>query len=115
MMKNLLSLIIAVAFTFTGAFAQVASIGVIGTGSPNGNWDEDVDLTQSSMDTAMWSGTMTLQAGQVKFRANDDWAYNLGGDAAALEADGGNLSVAADGNYTITLSYDGETYTSSVN
>ncbi len=59
-MKNLLSLILTISFAFTGAFAQVGTIGVIGTGSPNGNWDDDVDLLQSTMDTSMWVGTRNV-------------------------------------------------------
>ena len=106
-MKNLLSLIIAVAFIFSSAFAQVTSIGLIGTGSPNGNWDDDVDLTQSSMDTAMWSGTMTLQAGQVKFRANDEWVMDWGAGDFPMgvgEQGGANIPVVG-GEYNISFNH----------
>ena len=51
----------------------------------------------------MFTVTLDLTAASFKFRANDDWAVNLGGDMNALTQDGSNFSVAEDGNYTITL------------
>ncbi len=91
--------------------------GIIGDGSPQGNWDADIDMTADGftdgITTYSVSGTFT-SGGQFKFRAADDWAYNLGGDTAGLSADGDNLSVDADGDYNVVLSYDGETYTATI-
>jgi hypothetical protein len=50
----------------------------------------------------VFTATLTLTAGEFKFRANDDWGYNLGGPLGALVPDGGNISTAA-GTFTITL------------
>jgi hypothetical protein len=56
-----------------------------------------------------------LDAGEIKFRANDAWEYNLGGDLAGLTHNGANLAVDA-GTYTITLTTAnrGETYSATI-
>ena len=60
-----------------------------------------------------WTITLNLVAGEIKFRANDDWAINFGDDGAnkALEYGGANIAVAEDGNYTIDLILSGAVYT----
>jgi starch-binding outer membrane protein SusE/F len=53
-----------------------------------------------------WSITADLVVGEMKFRANNDWAINLGDNSPAdakPEYDGGNIAVGQAGNYTITL------------
>jgi hypothetical protein len=47
--------------------------------------------------------TLDLVVGAIKFRANDAWDLNLGGDINALTSGGANISVTVAGNYTITL------------
>jgi len=74
--------------------------GVIGDAT--GSWDDDTDMTWDEAN-GVFTITMDLTVGEMKFRANDDWAYNLGGDIGALTVGGANIAVAADGNYTITL------------
>ena len=85
--------------------------GIIGSATPTG-WDSDTDMVAAGFVDGVTTYTITdsFVAGEYKFRANDGWDYNIGGDAAALSADGDNLMIAADGTYTVTLSYDGETY-----
>ena len=51
----------------------------------------------------VFTATLDLVVGQIKFRANDDWTVNLGGSIGALTQGGDNIDIAADGNYTITL------------
>ncbi len=75
--------------------------GVIGAATP-GSWDNDTDLTWDA-DNMVFTVTLDLVIGEWKFRADDDWAVNYGGAIGALTQDGGNLAVAEDGNYTITL------------
>ena len=48
--------------------------------------------------------TIDLTAGEIKFRANDDWGYNFGGSLTDLSSDNApNIPIAEAGNYKITL------------
>lgn len=87
----------ALAYTTT----QVLSIGVIGDATPGG-WDADTDLT--SEDFLVWKGTLALKgSGELKFRANDGWDINLGGDVNNLSAGGANIPTPGEGNWEVTL------------
>ena len=85
----------------------ITTIGIIGSASPNG-WDSDVDMTYVPYNAetkalVYWEAKdITLASGEIKFRANDDWAINWGGDVNALTQGGGNISVDA-GTYDIKL------------
>ena len=74
--------------------------GIIGSATP-GEWVSDTDMTWDPVGE-VFTVTLDLVDGEMKFRANDDWGYNLGGVPGSLEIDGGNIAVTA-GNYTITL------------
>ena len=76
--------------------------GIIGDATAGG-WDNDTNMTY---DATKQIFTLTLDlksAGGFKFRANDGWDINLGGNPNALTAGGDNLTITADGNYTVTL------------
>lgn len=90
-----------------------AGWGVIGDGSPQGNWDADMDMVAEGFTAGVTTYTITgdFTTGLWKFRAGDDWALNLGGTLDALTVDGGDLSLTEAGNYTLTLSFDGNDYT----
>ena len=85
----------------------ITTIGIIGSASPNG-WDSDVDMTYVPYNAetkalGYWEAKdITLASGEIKFRANDDWAINWGGDTNALTQGGDNISVEA-GTYDINL------------
>lgn len=90
----------------TYAATLVESISIIGTA--NGNWDTDTDLTYNQA-TGAWEVTATLNAGEMKFRMNHDWAISWGGANGdgtnygdLTQHDGANLQVAA-GTYLIQL------------
>ncbi|MEN8116596.1 MAG: SusE domain-containing protein [Bacteroidota bacterium] len=87
--------------------------GVIGSATPNG-WDSDQDMTYD-MGTKTWSVTVDLVAGEIKFRANDDWALNYGDDDfdGTMEEGGANIPIADAGNYTLILNLEvaGYSYT----
>lgn len=87
------------------------SWGVIGSATPTG-WDSDTDMTYDSA-SQTWTVTLDLSAGAIKFRANDDWAINYGdnGGDGTLELNGSDISVAAAGNYTVTLNLSSWPYT----
>ena len=85
----------------------ITTIGIIGSASPNG-WDSDVDMTYvpynaETKELGYWEiKDVTLTSGEIKFRANDDWTINWGGDTNALTQGGDNISVDA-GTYDIKL------------
>ena len=80
--------------------------GLIGDATPGG-WDNDTDMTFDAVN-GVWTITVDLVDGNIKFRANDDWAINLGDTDGngSMEYDGDNIPVTA-GNYTIELALGG--------
>ncbi|MDI6403032.1 SusE domain-containing protein [Balneolaceae bacterium ANBcel3] len=87
------------------------SWGLIGDATPDG-WDADQDMTYDP-DEKVWTITLDLTAGEIKFRANDDWALNYGDNIGngTLEDGGNNIPVAEAGNYTVILDLSGPIYT----
>ena len=75
--------------------------GLIGSATP-GAWDSDQNMSWDAVNQAM-TVTVDLVVGEMKFRANDDWAINLGGTTDLLTQDGSNIAIAEAGNYTIKL------------
>lgn len=83
---------------------------IIGNATPGG-WDNDTDMASpASKGDYVWSITVDLLAGELKFRENDDWAVNLGGTESDLTFDGANIAVSQ-GNYTISLKLEPDGYT----
>ena len=88
------------------------SWAVTGSATPNG-WPDDADPVGTAdqdmtydPDTRTWFIDVNLVAGEFKFRANDAWSLNLGGDDdgdGSMNFDGSNLSVEDAGNYRIVL------------
>lgn len=93
------------AYSFTAFTPTVyTSMGIIGDGS--GGWGDadEKDLTQDPNNVHLWTGTFTLTAAAVKFRANDGWTNNWG--AAGFPSDfgvqnGPNIAVSAGGSYFV--------------
>ncbi|MEC4004612.1 SusE domain-containing protein [Flavobacterium sp. SUN052] len=80
---------------------ELTNWGIVGAATPGG-WGSSTQLTYNPT-TKKWEGIMPMTAGEFKFRANQAWTINYGGDPAALSQDGSNLSVAADGTYKVEL------------
>lgn len=80
--------------------AVKTSWGIIGDATANG-WDADQDMTWSA-EKGCWTTEITLKDGTFKFRANDGWDINFGGDPANLSAGGDNIPATA-GTYVIDL------------
>ncbi|UJP64543.1 SusE domain-containing protein [Mongoliitalea daihaiensis] len=81
------------------------TIGIIGSATANG-WDASTAMVGTNFDRHLWRITATLTAGDIKFRADNDWADNWGADTAisGVGVQGGpNIPVEA-GNYTIWFS-----------
>ena len=94
------------------AYAQVTTVGIIGSATPGG-WDMDTDMVQDPADTSIWTLTIELTDGEVKFRANDDWAINWGSSDfpnGTGEQDGSNIPVVA-GTYDVTFNHVTGVYT----
>lgn len=101
MFKKLLFSLTLLTFA-TFSFAQ--SIGIIGSATPLG-WDEDTDMVQDAMDPDVWTISLELTTGAVKFRQDDDWAINWGTSdfpTGTGEQDGSDIPVPA-GTYDITF------------
>ncbi|HSI69541.1 MAG TPA: SusF/SusE family outer membrane protein [Gillisia sp.] len=59
-----------------------ATIGIIGDATADG-WDADQDMTQSDFDPHIWYlRGIELADGEAKFRADDDWVDEWGGNTA---------------------------------
>ncbi|MCA1756336.1 MAG: SusE domain-containing protein [Bacteroidales bacterium] len=88
--------------------------GVIGDATP-GEWTTDTNMTYDPA-TKVWSVTLDLVAGMIKFRANDGWDLNYGSNNANGIADpgGSDISVASAGNYTVVLDLNGPLYRYSI-
>lgn len=88
--------------------------GLIGDATPDG-WDSDQDMTYDPVENA-WVIELGLAAGEIKFRANDDWAINYGdsGSDALLERDGANIVIPEPANYLIKLYLENPDYTYSI-
>ncbi len=89
-----------------------ASIGLIGNATAGG-WDNDTNLTANPDVLGEYTLTTTLTDGEVKFRVNDAWTYNWGGDAfpAGTAAFNGSNIAATAGDYTVTFNVNTKAYT----
>lgn len=95
----------------TCKLTPVTTWGLIG--DFNG-WSASVAMTPSA-DFLTWEGEVDLEAGKSwKFRANDGWDINLGGERNKLVIDGDNLTVTASGKYHITLNLGVLPYTATL-
>lgn len=78
----------------------IESYGAIGGFN---SWGSQTVMTPSA-DFLTWTGEVTFSAGdEWKFRANDDWGINLGGQFSNLVLDGSNLVAPGEGTYEVTL------------
>ena len=61
----------------------------------------------------VWIVTTDLTAGGLKFKLTGSWSLNYGDDGAdgKLDPNGANISIASDGNYTVTLDLSKPIYT----
>lgn len=84
------------------------SIGIIGTATAGG-WDTDTDMHLSDVtrtDKFNWTIITYLNAGEMKFRAMDDWAVNWGADTYPTGTgtnNGPNIPIPEAGYYKVTL------------
>lgn len=87
------------------------SIGLIGTSLPGG-WDVSVDMKKSDESSDVWEGVFDLKEGEVKFRANNEWYINWGGDefpSGDMVTDGPNIKVPK-GKYLVSINLESNKY-----
>lgn len=82
---------------------EAYNIGLVGDATPNGWNTPDSKMDYNSTDSS-WEITLDLTNGNFKFRLNDGWAWNLGGDGTS---DGSTDNYNAD-EKTIPLSQGGK-------
>ncbi len=85
--------------------------GVIGSATAGG-WDSDQNMTYDPV-SGTWTAMLDLTIGEIKFRANDDWAINYGDDGpnGILEQGGANIVIPEAGTYSITMKLGVPDYT----
>ena len=85
----------------TYSVTPIISMGVIGD-AVNADWTTEAPLTYNA-ETGAWEATgVVLNAGSIKFRANNSWDINFGGALDNLVINGENITVEA-GTYNVVL------------
>ncbi|MDQ2720358.1 MAG: SusE domain-containing protein [Bacteroidota bacterium] len=82
--------------------ALKTSWSIIGD-APPGGWNTDTPLTYDVANNVWVINSVALTSNNLKFRANDDWGINLGGNLSSLNYGGSNISISTAGNYKIVL------------
>ncbi|MEY2739174.1 MAG: hypothetical protein RL259_1083 [Bacteroidota bacterium] len=94
-----------------GSGIEVSQWGIVGSGY--NNWGAFADAPfYTTAQANVFVAYATLVAGEIKFRANNDWGTNFGDNGAngSVEAGGANIAVTP-GTYKITLDLNNNTYT----
>ena len=89
----------------------VSDWGLVGDATTN-SWDgPDMEMYETANNT--YAIYANLNAGEMKFRFDEDWGNNYGDDNTdgSLEAGGANIPIATAGTYYITLDLNSFTYT----
>jgi len=91
----------------TYSMTPITSLGLIGDFNGWGS-----QTVMSSTDNLVWTGNVTLTAGQgFKVRMNDNWDINLGGDVNNLTVNGANIAAPESGTFQVTLDLSKVPYT----
>jgi hypothetical protein len=94
----------ATALNLRKASKIVGTWGVVGSATKNGWNGPDIILTEDNNKKGVWAlNNVQLSDGEIKFRLNNNWTFNLGNNLnGSLVSDGNNINVKA-GLYDITL------------
>ncbi|MDE6484028.1 MAG: SusF/SusE family outer membrane protein [Duncaniella sp.] len=80
---------------------MIETYGLIGDAT-EGGWDASTPLTMTT--PLVYTAEVKLKGtGEFKFRANNGWDINLGGELSNLTAGGDNIPTPGEGTYTVTL------------
>ncbi len=77
--------------------ATFETVGIIGSATPEG-WDASTAMNQLEFDNHIYYTSVTLEDGEMKFRADNDWAVNWGAGSSisgTAVQDGPNIPVEA--------------------
>ncbi len=85
------------------------SLGIVGSATPNG-WDGPDIMLEFDQYSNTFKTVTTLAEGEIKFRLNNAWDLNYGGENGILSENGSNIAVTA-GNYIVSVSLADNTYT----
>jgi hypothetical protein len=100
------------AFMIVNSSTPYATVGLVGPAQAGG-WDADTDLTKNPANPFLFSKILTITASEAKFRADDDWAANWGGNtfpSGKGSLNGPNIPTKA-GTYFITFNSGTGEYT----
>ncbi|UMB61829.1 RagB/SusD family nutrient uptake outer membrane protein [Lutibacter sp. A80] len=92
------------------ALGSTSDWGLVGDATAN-SWDgPDMEMYETS--TNKYELYADLNAGEMKFRFNEDWGVNFGDTDAdgTLETDGTNIAITNPGTYYILLDLNTNTY-----
>ncbi len=93
---------------YTGILDLSTTWGVVGDATPNG-WDgPDIPVYQTGKKDVL-AAYATLTDGEIKFRENNEWVNDFGGENGELVPGGANIEVEA-GQYQITMNLEELTY-----
>lgn len=88
------------------------NIGIIGDGTSNQDWSNDVFLERIDEEKSIWEGTVTLNRKGIKIRENKSWNANWGGISfpkGKLEWFGPNIPTQA-GTFRLVVNLSDKTY-----
>lgn len=81
------------------SFDVQSDIGLIGTATPIGDWDTDVNMFKDPEDSTKFFLRVNLSEGVCKWRKDDDWAVNWGNDNSDFPS---GIAALNEGDITIT-------------
>ncbi|MCX2450706.1 SusE domain-containing protein [Pedobacter sp. PLR] len=96
--------------TKTFSIVEADLWSMTGSATPLG-WGSDIDMKFINDGKNTWKVTVSLLAGELKFRKNHDYGSNYGGTGGNLVFNGGNIPVSEAGNYTVTFDIPNLKYT----
>ncbi len=100
----------------TTTFEVISSAAIIGSATPGG-WDVETPMERSATDPDVYTKTITLVAGEAKFRANNAWNLSWGNNkfpsGIGSTANGPNIPITA-GRYLVTFNISTGAYSFAV-
>lgn len=100
-------------YSFTPVTVPSIPNGLSLTGDGIGGWGVDTNLTQSGTDPNVYTGTVNLTVGSVKFRHTGDWGINWGGSGGNNAPEnypsswgkggGGDIKINTAGSYFVSI------------